>query len=62
MTVRRAGRESSELRELRATAHDLQRRSELLEKEGDLSSASELHRKAQEKEQDVMKKILADNN
>ena len=52
--TRSSVRESSELRELRATAHDLQRRSEILEEKGDAVTASRLHQQAQEKEQKVM--------
>ena len=47
--------ESSELQELRESAHDLQRRSLLLEAGGDDLRAEELHTEAQRKERDVMR-------
>ena len=47
--------ESSELHELRESAHDLQRRSLMLEAGGDDLQAEELHTEAQRKERDVMR-------
>ena len=51
------GEESTELRELRETAHDLQRRSVMLETGGDELRAEELHTEAQRKERDVMRLV-----
>ena len=47
--------ESTELQELRESAHDLQRRSLMLEAGGDDLRAEELHTEAQRKERDVMR-------
>lgn len=58
MTTRSGARESSQLRELRASAHTLLAQSEKEEEKGHTAKASELHAQAQKKEQDVMK-ILA---
>ena len=49
-----------ELKELRETAHDLQRRSVMLETGGDELRAEELHTEAQRKERDVMR-LMATN-
>ena len=49
------GEESAELQELRESAHDLHRRSVMLETGGDEVRAEELHREAQRKERDVMR-------
>ena len=47
--------ETDELRQLRETAHDLERKSELSEAVGDQLQAEQLHRLAQQREQDVMR-------
>ena len=47
--------ETEELQELRRSAHDLHRRSALLEAGGDEVRAEEMHREAQRKERDVMR-------
>ena len=55
ITCGNPGEESVELKELRETAHDLQRRSVMLETGGDELRAEELHTEAQRKERDVMR-------
>ena len=49
------GEDSAELQELRESAHDLHRRSVMLETGGDELRAEELHSEAQRKERDVMR-------
>ena len=46
------------LTQLSKTAHELQKQSELMEAQGELSTASKLHEEAQEKEKEVMGNLL----
>ena len=57
VTTGNSGTETAELKSLRETAHDLQRKSEQFEAGGDEARAEELHREAQQKERDVMRLV-----